>query len=348
MKTLSNSQLISDRPAGTPLLKVDHVSLKLPTETGWVSILDDVSFEIGSGELLGLAGESGSGKTMTALAIMGLLPSRNADITGTIEFDGVDLLKLSRKEMRHVRGAAVSMVFQEPITSLHPAFTVGEQIAEVVRAHENVSKKAAWSRAVDMLRRVGIANPAVRSKQYAFQFSGGMQQRVMMAMALVCHPKLLIADEPTTALDVTVQAQITELIKELQRDLDMAVLFVTHDLGVLAGIAQRMVVMYGGQIVEVAKTSDMFVSPEHPYTQALILAAPHPDLKGQRLPTIPGAPPHPGKLPGGCRFHPRCAYCVEVCTSGYIAIESPTPGRQVRCIRHEELHLSADIEKVMQ
>jgi peptide/nickel transport system ATP-binding protein len=348
MKTLSKSPYVSGRPAGTPLLQVAHLSLDLPTERGWVSILDDVSFEIRAGELLGLAGESGSGKTMTALAIMGLLPSRTAKISGTVVFDGIDLLTLSPKEMRSVRGKAISMVFQEPITSLHPAFTVGEQIAEVVRAHEKVGKKAAWARAVDMLDRVGIANPVVRSKQYAFQFSGGMQQRVMMAMSLVCHPKLLIADEPTTALDVTVQAQITELIKELQRDLDMAVLFVTHDLGVLAGIAQRMVVMYGGQIVEVAMTRDMFVSPKHPYTQALILAAPHPDLKGQRLPTIPGAPPHPARLPVGCRFHPRCAYCTHDCTTGYIAIESPTPGRQVRCVRHEELQLLVDIEKVMQ
>jgi oligopeptide/dipeptide ABC transporter ATP-binding protein len=237
-------------------------------------------------------------------------------------------------------------LFQEPITSLHPSWPVGEQIAEVVRAHEKVSKRAAWSRAVDMLRRVDIANPEQRAKQYAFQFSGGMQQRVMMAMALVCRPRLLIADEPTTALDVTVQAQITELIRELQDDLGMSVLFVTHDLGVLAGLAQRMVVMYGGQVIEVAGTADMFSEPGHPYTQALILAAPHPDLKGQRLPTIPGAPPHPGMVPDGCRFHPRCAYAEAQCTTGTIPIEQPTATRQVRCVRHAELHLGTETQKV--
>jgi oligopeptide/dipeptide ABC transporter ATP-binding protein len=325
------------------LLSIEHLSLELPTETGWVQILDDVSFEIHPGELLGVAGESGSGKTMTALAIMGLLPSR-ATVRGQIRFAGRDLLTLSKNELRRIRGRDISMVFQEPITSLHPSFTVGEQIAEVVRAHEKVSKAAARDRAVEMLRRVDIANPAERAKQYAFQFSGGMQQRVMMAMALVCGPKLLIADEPTTALDVTVQAQITELIRELQNDLDMAVLFVTHDLGVLAGLAQRMVVMYGGQVIEESPTAQLFARPEHPYTQALILAAPHPDLKGQRLPTIPGAPPHPGALPSGCRFHPRCAYARPVCTGDPIAIEIPSPGRQVRCVRHAELHLSSDIE----
>jgi peptide/nickel transport system ATP-binding protein len=331
--------------ASSPLLRIEHLSLELPTERGSVQILDDVSFEIGAGELLGLAGESGSGKTMTALAIMGLLPSKPT-ISGSILFNGVDLLRLPRNELRRIRGRDISMVFQEPITSLHPAWTVGEQIAEVVRAHESVSKSAAWARAVDMLRRVDIANPEQRAKQYAFQFSGGMQQRVMMAMALVCRPKLLIADEPTTALDVTVQAQITELIRELQDDLDMSVLFVTHDLGVLAGLAQRMVVMYGGQVIEMAAIAEMFATPQHPYTQALILAAPHPDLKGQRLPTIPGAPPHPGMVPAGCRFHPRCAYAEPQCTTGEIVIERPTPNREVRCVRHAELRLGAEIEKV--
>ncbi|HRE00011.1 MAG TPA: ABC transporter ATP-binding protein, partial [Ilumatobacteraceae bacterium] len=185
-----------------------------------------------------------------------------------------------------------------------------------------------------------------RAKQYAFQFSGGMQQRVMMAIALVCRPKLLIADEPTTALDVTVQAQITELIRELQTDLDMAVLFVTHDLGLLAGLAQKMIVMYGGQLIEEAPTAEVFLEPRHPYTQALIFAAPHPDLKGQRLPTIPGAPPHPGAVPTGCRFHPRCAYFEARCTQERIEISRPAPERQVRCIRSAELHLSADLEAV--
>jgi len=328
-----------------PLLQINHLSLDLPTERGRVQILDDVSFEIRAGEILGLAGESGSGKTMTALAIIGLLP-RNPRISGEIVFDGMNLLALGKHELRRVRGKEIGMVFQEPITSLHPAWTVGEQIAEVVRAHESVSRRAAWDRAVQMLQRVDIPNPRARAKQYAFQFSGGMQQRVMMAMALVCGPKLLIADEPTTALDVTVQAQITELIKQLQDDLDMAVLFVTHDLGVLAGLAQRMVVMYGGQLVEQAPTDQMFSRPEHPYTQALIFAAPHPELKGQRLPTIPGAPPHPGMMPAGCRFRPRCAYAQTACADGPISIGRLSPAREVRCVRAGELSLSADIQVV--
>jgi len=313
-----------------------------------VQILDDVSFVIGPGELLGLAGESGSGKTMTALAIMGLLPSRPR-LSGHIVFDGVDMLALPKKELRRRRGRDIGMIFQEPISSLHPSWTVGEQIAEVVRAHENVSRKAAWARAVDMLRRVDIPNPEQRAKQYAFQFSGGMQQRVMTAIALVCNPRMLIADEPTTALDVTVQAQITELIRSLQDELEMAVLFVTHDLGVLAGIAQRMVVMYGGQLIEMADTAPMFRTPQHPYTQALILAAPHPDLKGQRLPTIPGAPPHPGMVPAGCRFHPRCAFAEPACTIGTIPVEQiidDAGTREVRCVRHADLDLGADLDRV--
>lgn len=337
---------VTGTTGGAPLLSVEHLSLSLPTERGWVEILDDVNLTVAPGEMVGLAGESGSGKTMTALAIMGLLPSASPRIEGSIRFDGVDLLSLSASEVRRYRGKEIAMIFQEPMTSLHPSWTIGEQIAESVRTHEHVGRKAARDRAVQMLRLVDIPNPELRAKQYAFQFSGGMQQRVMIAMALACNPKLLIADEPTTALDVTVQAQITDLIEHLQDEFDMAVLFVTHDLGVLAGITDRMVVMYGGQVAEMAQTGDMFLDPRHPYTQALILTAPHPDLKGQRLTTIPGAPPHPGLLPEGCRFHPRCEYSTDRCRTGPIAIEEPAPGRVVRCVRHAELQLRSDIEKV--
>ncbi|MEX2626751.1 MAG: ABC transporter ATP-binding protein [Ilumatobacteraceae bacterium] len=328
-----------------PLLSVENLSLELPTERGSVEILDDVTFEIDHGEMVGLAGESGSGKTMTALAIMGLLPTPSR-LEGRILLDGVDLLQLAKSELRQYRGRDVGMIFQEPMSSLHPSWTIGEQIAETVRAHEGVGRKAAWARAVEMLRLVDIPDPELRAKQYAFQFSGGMQQRVMIAMALACRPKLLIADEPTTALDVTVQAQITELIKELQDDFAMSVLFVTHDLGVLAGLTQRMIIMYGGQVAEVAPTGEIFVRPSHPYTQALILTAPHPDLKGQRLSTIAGTPPHPGMLPEGCRFHPRCEYRTEQCTSGYIDIVPISEDRSVRCVRHAEIDLLRDIERV--
>ncbi|HWL42703.1 MAG TPA: ABC transporter ATP-binding protein [Ilumatobacter sp.] len=321
------------------LLELDHVSLALPTENGFVGILDDVTFRIRPGEMVGLAGESGSGKTMTALAIMQLLPAGRR-LDGHILFDGRDLASLSKSEIRAVRGKEIAMIFQEPMSSLHPSWTIGEQIAEAVRAHERVSRKAAMARAVDMLRLVDIPDPAGRARQYAFQFSGGMQQRVMIAMALVNHPRLLIADEPTTALDVTVQAQIIELIRGLSAEFGMAVLFVTHDLGVLAGLAERMIVMYGGQVAEIDSTESMFARPSHPYTAALIRTAPHPDLKGQRLATIAGAPPHPGRLPSGCRFNPRCEFAIDVCHTTPVPIVSTGTRQAVRCHRHAELDLS--------
>ncbi|HEX7097409.1 MAG TPA: ABC transporter ATP-binding protein [Acidimicrobiales bacterium] len=330
------------------LLELDDLVVELPTDRGLVRVLDGVSFTVDAGELVGLAGESGSGKTMTALAIMRLLPGRHPVVRGQIRFDGRDLLSLPPGAMRSVRGKDIAMVFQEPMTSLHPAWTVGEQIAEGIRAHAPVSRSEARRRAIEMLERVGIPEPEQRARQYAFQFSGGMQQRVMIAIALACRPRLLIADEPTTALDVTIQAQITELITELQRELGMAVMFVTHDLGLLAGLTERLVVMYGGQIVEDGPTEDVFLHPKHPYTEALLLAAPHPELKGARLPTIPGAPPQPASMPTGCRFHPRCRFAEARCGDG----EPPPltrvgPDRRARCLRVNELDLRADVEEVL-
>ncbi|MDW3215571.1 MAG: ABC transporter ATP-binding protein [Ilumatobacteraceae bacterium] len=331
-------------PSRTALLELDHVSLALPTETGMVGILDDVSFRIHPGEMVGLAGESGSGKTMTALSIMRLLPERH-QLDGRILFEGHDLATMTASNIRSLRGRDIAMIFQEPMSSLHPSWTVGEQIAESVRAHEHVGRKAAWARAVEMLRLVDIPNPELRAKQYPFQFSGGMQQRVMIAMALVCRPKLLIADEPTTALDVTVQAQIIELIRGLGDEFGMAVLFVTHDLGVLAGLTERLIIMYGGQVAEIAATEDMFDRPKHPYTEALIRTAPHPDLKGHRLETIPGSPPHPGRLPTGCRFQPRCQYQDEICRTEAVPIERVGDRQAVRCHHHDELELRATVER---
>jgi peptide/nickel transport system ATP-binding protein len=296
--------------------------------------------------MVGLAGESGSGKTMLALTVMRLLGSR-ARLSGRVVFEGRDLLALPAAEMRQVRGNDIGMVFQEPMTSLHPAWTVGEQIAEGIRAHEQVPRAEARRRAVEMLELVGIPAPAERAGQYPFQMSGGMQQRVMIAIALACRPRLLIADEPTTALDVTIQAQIVELIRQLQDELGMAVVFVTHDLGLLAGLAQRLVVMYGGQVVEAAPTAEQFLSPGHPYTQALMLAAPHPDLKGTRLPLIPGAPPRADRLPSGCRFHPRCGHATEECAGTPVPIERVSPTHEVRCLRHGELDLRAEVEAVL-
>jgi peptide/nickel transport system ATP-binding protein len=333
--------------AAEPLLAVEELSLWLPTERGEVQILDEVTLSVDSGEMVGLAGESGSGKTMLALTIMRLLGTDRARLSGRVLFGGRDLLTLSKQEMQRVRGAEIGMVFQEPMTSLHPAWTVGEQIAEGIRAHEQVTRPVARSRAVEMLDLVGIPAPAERARQYPFQLSGGMQQRVMMAVALACRPRLLIADEPTTALDVTIQAQIVELVKQLQFELGMAVVFVTHDLGLLAGLAQRLVIMYGGQVVEAAPTADQFLSPGHPYTQALMLAAPHPDLKGTRLPSIPGAPPRPDRLPTGCRFHPRCAHATEACAEAAVPITRVSPTHEVRCLRHGELDLRSEVEAVL-
>jgi peptide/nickel transport system ATP-binding protein len=323
---------------GSELLSVEHLEVELPAQDGYVRVIDDVSFTIGKGEMIGLAGESGSGKTMTALAIMGLLPSRSPRATGRIVFEGTDLLGLSKRERQTLRGSAMSMVFQEPMTSLHPAFTVGEQIAEVVRAHQHASRSAARARAVEMLDIVGIPGARTRVDDYPYEFSGGMQQRVMIAMALVCSPRLLIADEPTTALDVTVQAQIIELLKDLQRDFEMAVLFITHDLGVLAQLAERMMVMYAGQVVENAAVRTVLQHPLHPYSAALIRAAPHPSLKGERLPTIPGTTPRPGRFAHGCRFAPRCTFALDICRSAEPALESMA-GHEVRCVRHAELEL---------
>lgn len=320
------------------LLEVEGLSVDLPTEGGYVRVLDDVSFSIHRGEMVGLAGESGSGKTMTALAVMGLLPTRKPRAEGRILLEGRDLLALPRRELQGIRGSQVSMVFQEPMTSLHPAYTIGEQIAETVRRHLKVDRKSARRRAAELLDIVGIPNPEDRIGHYSFEFSGGMQQRAMLAMALACGPKLIIADEPTTALDVTIQAQIVELLQDLQQQFGMAVLFVTHDLGLLSQLSETLMIMYAGQIVEVAPTETILRRPRHPYADVLIQAAPHPDQRGGRLPVVPGAPPRPGRYPEGCRFAPRCAYAVDACQQPP-ALEAVEDGGVVRCVRQAQLSL---------
>ena len=324
-----------------PLLSVEHLGVQLVPRRGEPrQLVDDVSFEVRANEVLGMAGESGSGKTLTSMAILRLLATRSLRVTGRIMFDGRDLLTMPVKELRRVRGSGIAVVFQEPMSSLHPSIRIGEQIAEGVRLHRDVSRKAAWDRAVEVLELVGIPSPATRAQQYPHEFSGGMQQRVMLAIALACEPRLLIADEPTTALDVTIQAQIVDLLRDLQQRVGMSVLFVTHDLGLLSGLADRVQVMYAGQIVETATTDELFARPRHPYTQALIRSAPHPDLKGGRLPTIPGSPPRPAALPAGCRFHPRCGFVVDRCRSGDVPLERGHGDRSCRCIRQDELDLA--------
>ncbi len=299
---------------GDVLLEVIDLTVHFPTGDGLVKAVDGISFEIRRGEVLGVVGESGSGKSVGFLTVMGLITSRQAEITGQVLFKGQDLLQLGTDEMRHVRGKEMGMVFQDPMTSLHPMYRVGAQIAEAVRAHEKVSKKAAAARAVEMLRKVGIAKPEEGARRYPHEFSGGMRQRAMIAMALVMNPDLLIADEPTTALDVTVQAQILDLIDRLKTEFHAAVALITHDLGVVAEHCDRIQVMYAGKIVEAGTARGLFHSGRHPYTWGLLQSIPRLDASGdERLNPIKGLPPSLIFVPAGCSFHPRCPYTMDVC-----------------------------------
>ncbi len=336
------------------LLKVDGLRIEFLTRHEWLPVMEDATFSLARGTTLGLVGESGSGKTVTALAVMGLLPAKVSRVTGSIRFEQQELTTLSPAGLRKLRGSEIAMIFQEPMTSLNPAYTVGNQIAEQVRAHRDVSRADARKIAVEMLDRVEIPHAATRAEDYPHAFSGGMRQRVMIAMALSCSPKLLIADEPTTALDVTTQAQIIELLHTLQREEDMAMIFVTHDLGVISDVADDVVVMYAGQIVEQRPAWDLFARPRHPYTEALLHSIPQLSPKGQPLHTIPGMVPRPDQFPTGCRFAPRCSYAQETCREAPVPMHGvPLTGgttasgvgesRSVtlaRCVRHDELTLS--------
>ncbi|MGX6508969.1 ABC transporter ATP-binding protein [Rhodococcus sp. SJ-2] len=321
-----------------PLLSVEGLSVEFATATGWSPVLQDVSFRIGAGELLGLVGESGSGKSVTCSSVLRLLPERQSRIgSGTVRFRGRDMLTMPERELDGVRGNDIAMIFQEPMTSLNPVFTVGDQISEVVRRHRRVGKKAATARAVEVLDLVGIPDAARRVAQYPHEFSGGMRQRAMIAMALACEPSLLIADEPTTALDVTIQAQVLDLIREMAERFDMGVLFVTHDLGVVADLCTDVVVMYAGQVVEHARAEDLFSSPRHPYTEGLLRSVPSIDGRST-LHTIPGSPPAPSAMPRGCRFGPRCEHRIDSCLTE-VALADVDDGRSARCVRTTELTL---------
>lgn len=294
-------------------LEVDDLAVSFPTEDGVVKAVAGSSFSVSQGHTLAIVGESGSGKSVTAQAIMGLLNRDYADITGRIVFDGTDLLALDDDEVRRMRGASMAMIFQDPLSSLHPFYRIGDQLAEAVRVHNKVSKSEAHARAVDALHRVGIPSPDKRANDYPHQLSGGMRQRVMIAMALINSPSLLIADEPTTALDVTVQAQITELMSELQRETGTTLIIITHDLGVVADMADEVCVMYGGRVVEYAPVRDIYYSPQHPYTQGLLASVPRLATdRVDRLDPIPGNPPSLINLPSGCVFHPRCGQREDV------------------------------------
>jgi oligopeptide/dipeptide ABC transporter ATP-binding protein len=296
------------------ILNVDDLRVSFATEDGVVQAVSGVSFELQAGEVLAIVGESGSGKSVTAQTITGLTRAPNARITGSVTYRGRELNGLDDDQLRDVRGEQIAMIFQDPMTSLNPVYRVGDQIAEMIRAHRDVSKREAQDRAVELLRSVGIPNPERRVRHYPHEFSGGMRQRVMIAMALALEPDVLIADEPTTALDVTVQAQILHLIDQLNRDRDLAVILITHDLGVVAEVADRVVVMYAGQIVENATLDETFYDPQHPYTWGLLGSLMRLDQsRTARLAQIPGQPPSLLAPPAGCRFAPRCAYAFDKC-----------------------------------
>ena len=311
------------------LLVVENLKTRFRTDEGTAHAVDGVSFEVHQGETLGIVGESGSGKSVTSLSIMRLVTGEITD--GSVLLDGKDLLKLTEKEMQDVRGKEITMVFQDPMTSLDPVYTIGYQMIEAIRTHEKVSKEQAFDTAVQMLKKVGIPDGKRTMGEYPHQLSGGMRQRIMIAMALCCNPKLLIADEPTTALDVTIQAQILELIREIKADSDMSVILITHDLGVVAGMCDRVCVMYCGQIVESGPAEAIFADPRHKYTLGLLGSIPRMDVEVDTLPVIPGNVPSIVMIPSGCRFHPRCAYATERCRTEVPEMREVTPGHCAAC-----------------
>jgi oligopeptide/dipeptide ABC transporter ATP-binding protein len=326
--------------ANGDLLAVRDLRTCFHTSDGDAYAVDGVSFAVRRGATMGMVGESGCGKSVTALSILRLIPDPPGRIEeGEISFEGRNLLALREPDMRRIRGNRISMIFQEPMTSLNPVFTVGSQIAEVFRVHRKMGRRAAFAAAVEMLDRVRIPNASQRAREYPHQMSGGMRQRVMIAMALACHPALLIADEPTTALDVTVQAQILNLMNDLQEQYQSSILIITHDLGVIAEVAEEVVVMYAGMIVEHAPVEELFHRPSHPYTRALFRSIPRLDdiRRGQKLESIQGTVPSPLAYPEGCRFHPRCKYMIPKCREAVPEMRAVSPGHEARCIRFEEI-----------
>jgi len=322
------------------ILEVKNLSTHFFTRAGTVKAVDDVSFAIPRGSTLALVGESGSGKSVTSLSIMRLIFAPGKIVAGEILFDGRDLMKLDAETMRRLRGREIAMIFQDPMTSLNPVFTVGDQIAEAIRLHQQLPRKSAWAKAVEMMQRVKIPDAERRAADYPFQLSGGMRQRVMIAMALVCNPKLLIADEPTTALDVTIQAEILDLLRGLKDDFDLTMLLITHDLGVVAETADRVAVMYAGRIVEEASVHELFDQPRHPYTEGLLRSVPRltaEGIKQRRLETIEGTVPGALDLPPGCKFAPRCAYVIEECETAEPALLEINSERRARCIRFDRV-----------
>src|SRR4030042_52098 len=316
------------------LLKISNLNVYFRSANSSIKVVSGLNFEINEAEVFGLVGESGCGKSLTALSIMGILP-RDAFAEGEISFKGNNLLKLASSSMRRLRGKELAMVFQEPLTSLNPVLTIGYQVAEVLIAHMGLSKKEAMIKTVDLLRAVKIPSPEIRIKEYPHQMSGGMRQRVMIAMAIACNPSLLIADEPTTALDVTIQAQILDLLENLRQQGNMAVLLITHDIGVIAENAERAAIMYAGRIMEVSRVPNILETPKHPYTIGLLESLPK--TKGTPLKPIRGSVPRPDELPSGCKFSDRCPYMISDCQKEEPVLREIIPGQFTRCIRSEEI-----------
>jgi peptide/nickel transport system ATP-binding protein/oligopeptide transport system ATP-binding protein len=331
-----------------PLLDVNDLKVEFATEDGIVQAVSGISFELERGKVLGIVGESGSGKSVTAMTIMGLTRGVNARFDGEVLYKGADLLQIPDSGMQHYRGNEIGMIFQDPMTSLNPVYRIGAQIAEAIRAHEDIDKRGARARSVELLRQVGIPNPESRVDDYPHQFSGGMRQRAMIAMALSCNPSILIADEPTTALDVTIQAQIVDLIGRLKDDFNSAVIFITHDLGVIAEIADEIIVMYAGRVVEQGSKRDLFYDPQMPYTWGLLGSIPRLDRpRVERLHTIEGAPPSLINLPQGCKFRPRCPHAFDKCMEEpQLENRVETPGHLDRCwldVEYKRSHRDATI-----
>jgi oligopeptide/dipeptide ABC transporter ATP-binding protein len=314
----------------TPLLQIEELRITLPTKQGRAAVVDGVDLVLDEGEILGVAGESGCGKTMTSLSLVQLLP-RRAETEGRAIFRGRDLLRLGRREIRKVRGGEIAVVFQDPMSSLHPMLSVERQLTEHMRSHLGIKGAPARARAVELLGRVRIPDPEAALGAFPHQFSGGMRQRIAIAMALACEPKLLIADEPTTALDVTVQAGILRLLDSLRSDTGLSVLLISHDLAVISSVADRLYVFYAGRVVETGEAAPLLATPRHPYTDALLRALPHPERTDELLLPIPGSPPRADELPDGCVFHPRCAYAKPQCVAARPPLIEIAPGRLAAC-----------------
>ncbi|HEX6922225.1 MAG TPA: ABC transporter ATP-binding protein [Bacillales bacterium] len=318
------------------VLEVKGLKTSFFTDDGEVPAVNNIDFHVDPGEILGIVGESGCGKSVTSLSVMGLVPSPGKIVGGNIRFKDEELTKASERRMRQIRGNEVAMIFQEPMTSLNPVFTIGEQLIEGIRLHNKISKKEAKKQAVNILKTVGMPRAEKLVEEYPHQLSGGMRQRVMIAMAMACEPEVLIADEPTTALDVTIQAQILDLMKRLNKELNTSIILITHDLGVVAEVCDRLVVMYAGKVVEEGTTRSIFKNPQHPYTEGLIESVPDMRMKKDRLYSIPGNVPKPGSLKQGCHFAPRCRHAFDRCTAENPQLFETGEGHKVRCFLREE------------